>query len=335
VLGVSAVVITKRTQFRWRPIGRTDLPAWLNLQQAIERIDNDRRQATEAELIQRFSDSYVDMARGSMAAWDGERMVGHHWMKARTSAVPFHDYWQISGVHPDYRGFGIGTRLLTWAEQAALILHEERYPHAPLALLDSCALDNETAVALYKTCGYEQVCWTHHMVVPELPTALAVIPPSPVPASIQFQPFTAERSEDARRVRNNSFQDHFGSTPSTRDTWKQFTNAPTFRPSNSFIAYEAGEPVSIVMCEEFEAHQQATGQRDLYVSVVGTSRAGRRRGIASALLAHTLHRAERDGFDSTSLEVDMNSPTGALDIYQRLGYKVHKTFALQRKLVKH
>ncbi|MEW2290973.1 GNAT family N-acetyltransferase [Streptomyces sp. NPDC047841] len=89
------------------------------------------------------------------------------------------------------------------------------------------------------------------------------------------------------------------------------------------------------MCEEFEAHEQATGQRDLYVSVVGTTRAGRRRGIATALLAHTLRIAGRDGFDSTSLEVDMNSPTGALELYQRLGYETYRTFVLQRKFVEH
>ncbi|MEV6425653.1 GNAT family N-acetyltransferase [Streptomyces sp. NPDC051662] len=319
--------------FTWRPIDRSDLPAWLRLRQAIEAVDNDGRPPSEAELAQRFTDSYVDMARGSMAAWDGDRMVGHHWMKARTSAEPFHDFWQLGGVDPEYRGLGIGTRLLDWAEQAASLLHKERFPSAPLALMDSCAMDNATAVQLFRTRGYEQVCWTHHMVMPELRTTLAAMPASPAPAGVAFHAVNPEHSEDARAVRNDSFRDHFGSTPATEETWAQFTSGPALRAANSFIAYERGEPLAIVLCEEFEAHQKITGRRDLYVSVVGTVRADRGRGIASALLAHTLRVADEDGYDTTSLEVDADSPTGALGLYERLGFQPDKTYALQRKFV--
>ncbi|MGW2035603.1 GNAT family N-acetyltransferase [Streptomyces sp. NPDC001811] len=319
--------------FTWRPIDRSDLSAWLRLRQAIEAVDKDGRPPSEAELAQRFTDSYVDMARGSMAAWDGDRMVGHHWMKARTSAEPFHDFWQLGGVDPEYRGLGIGTQLLEWAEQAASLLHKERFLGAPLALLGSCAMDNATAVDLFRSRGYEQVRWTHHMVVPDLRAALAVMPASPAPAGVSFHALSPDRSEDARAVRNDSFRDHFGSTHATRETWAQFTGGPAFRAANSFIACERGEPLAIVMCEEFEAHQKITGQRDLYISVVGTARAGRRRGIASALLAHTLHVAVEDGYDTTSLEVDADSPTGALGLYKRLGYQPDKTYALQRKFV--
>ncbi|MFF7242219.1 GNAT family N-acetyltransferase [Streptomyces collinus] len=319
--------------FTWRPIDRSDLSAWLRLRQAIEAVDNDGRPLSEAELAQRFADSYIDMARGSMAAWDGDRMVGHHWMKARTSAEPFHDFWQLGGVDPEYRGLGIGTRLLAWAEQAASLLHKERFPSASLALMDSCAMDNTTAIKLFRACGYEQVRWTHHMVVPDLRAALAAMPAPPAPAGVTFHAASPERSEDARAVRNDSFRDHFGSTFATEVTWAQFTGSLAFRAANSFIAYERREPLAIVLCEEFEAHQKVTGQRDLYVSVVGTARAGRGRGIASALLAHTLRVAGEDGYDTTSLEVDADSPTGALGIYKRLGYQPDKTYALQRKFV--
>lgn len=87
------------------------------------------------------------------------------------------------------------------------------------------------------------------------------------------------------------------------------------------------------MCEEFEAHQKISGQGDLYDSVVGTVRAGRGRGIASALLAHA-PRGGEDGYDIASLEVDANSPTGALGLYERLGCQPDKTYALQRKFVR-
>ncbi|MFJ4866546.1 hypothetical protein [Streptomyces sp. NPDC088748] len=52
--------------------------AWLRLHQAIGAVHNDGSPLSEAELAQRFTGYYVDMARGRMAAWDGDRMVGHH-----------------------------------------------------------------------------------------------------------------------------------------------------------------------------------------------------------------------------------------------------------------
>lgn len=81
-------------------------------------------------------------------------------------------------------------------------------------------MDNATAVELLRARGYEQVCWTHHMVMPDLHTALATMPTSPAPAGVAFHAISPERPQDARTVRNDSFRDHFGSMPATEETWR-------------------------------------------------------------------------------------------------------------------
>ena len=48
----------------------------------------------------------------------------------------------------------------------------------------------------------------------------------------------------------------------------------------------------------------------------------RGRGLATHLLAHTLHACREAGFDTSSLDVDTQNPTGALGIYERAGYAV-------------
>jgi ribosomal protein S18 acetylase RimI-like enzyme len=318
----------------WRPIERADVTAWRRLLEAIEAVEQEDEHPSEQQLLEHFEDPYVDLARGSVAAWDGDRMVGYHWMKARTAADPVHDFWQFGGVDPEYRGRGIGARLLRWAEPAARVLHEERFPGRALALMDGCVVESEASAALFRRFGYEPVRWYHTMLIAELEAAVEALPDSPVPDGVVFLPFTPERAVDALRVRNDAFRDHYGSTAQTPEGWRHFVGGAAFRAANSFLAYEeGGEPLAIVLAEEYEAQREASGRRDLYIALVGTARVGRKRGIASGLLAHTLRRAAADGFDSSSLGVDADSPTGAPGLYERLGYRPAQTYVAQRKLL--
>jgi ribosomal protein S18 acetylase RimI-like enzyme len=67
------------------------------------------------------------------------------------------------------------------------------------------------------------------------------------------------------------------------------------------------------------------------IALVGTRRAGRNRGIASALLRRALTGARAAGFASASLGVDADSPTGALGLYQRAGFTMMLTSVTNTK----
>ncbi|WP_084701543.1 GNAT family N-acetyltransferase [Streptacidiphilus anmyonensis] len=319
------------TQLIWRPIERGDVPAWKRLLDAIEAVEQEDEHPTEAGLLDRFEDPYVDMARGSLAAFDGDRMVGYHYMKARTAAAPAHEFRQVGGVDPARRGTGLGVRLLGWAEGAARELHDERFPGKPLALVDGCVVGSAASERLFAQLGYEPVRWYRNMVMDDLATAVSALPESPVPDGVTFRVFAAERSADALRVRNDAFRDHYGMVPQTPEGWAHFTAGPAFRPDSSFVAYDtaSGEPLGIVLAEEYP---QEHG-RELYVALVGTARAGRKRGIASALLSHALREGLAVGCSSSSLGVDADSPTGAVGLYERLGYRAKQTYVEQRKLL--
>ncbi|MEU4745477.1 GNAT family N-acetyltransferase, partial [Actinosynnema sp. NPDC023658] len=54
--------------------------------------------------------------------------------------------------------------------------------------------------------------------------------------------------------------------------------------------------------------------------VVGTLRDYRRRGVASALIAHALRAAADQGYDRASVSVDSSSPSGASGIFEKAGF---------------
>jgi ribosomal protein S18 acetylase RimI-like enzyme len=58
-----------------------------------------------------------------------------------------------------------------------------------------------------------------------------------------------------------------------------------------------------------------------YIDLVGVPRAFRGRGIAPALLAASMRRMADGGLERAVLDVDSDSPTGALGLYKKVGFE--------------
>ena len=70
-----------------------------------------------------------------------------------------------------------------------------------------------------------------------------------------------------------------------------------------------------------------------WVSDLGVRRAWRKRGIASALLCASMRTFKATGLDDAMLGVDTGNPTGALRLYERLGFVQVKRFITFEKPV--
>ncbi len=106
---------------------------------------------------------------------------------------------------------------------------------------------------------------------------------------------------------------------------EDFVGHQRFRPACSFLAYLADEPVGVLIANEYDAFRQATGRRECFIATVGVTRAARGRGIASALLGRSLGAARADGCDIATLYVGTDSPTGALTLYEHMGFTKQRT----------
>jgi mycothiol synthase len=310
-----------------RPITPDDAAAWTALISAIQDADGSDYHVNEQDLREEFDSPNLDFARGSIAIWDGGTMAGCAVLASRSVADPVHNMRQEGGVHPAYRGRGLGRELLDWGEQAAVPLHEERFAGRPLSLSSGVFSRNTGAIALHEKRGYQAVRWFHSMVR----DLSAPIPGAVVPAGVQITGYTADQAEAALLVRNESFRDHWGSTDVTEQNWAHSLAQRAFRPRFSFLAYDGPEPLGLLLSHEYDAYNSKTGRRDLYIAIVGTRAAGRKRGIATALLVTAMAAARADGYDQASLSVDADSLTGAVGLYQHVGFAVDMTWITYRK----
>jgi mycothiol synthase len=310
-----------------RPLAPDDAGDWVALLNAIEDADGSDDYSTEQDLRETFGNPNQDFARGSVAVYDGRSMVGYGVLTLRGVADPVHTALHEGGVHPSYRGRGLGSELLHWAEQAAVPLHNERFPGRPLSLSSGCLSTNAGAVALHEQRGYQPARWFHSMVRDlSQPIAAAV-----VPDGLAITGYQPDMAEHARLIRNESFRDHWGSTETSPQSWAHFLASSAFRPELSFLAYQGSEPLGMLISREYEGYHKRTGRRDLHIALVGTRAAGRKRGIATALLMTAMSVARAAGYDRASLGVDADSLTGAVRVYEQAGFAVEHTWIAYRK----
>ncbi len=313
--------------FDRRPLARGDTRDWVTLLTAIQDADGSDEYYSEQDAQEAFGQPDRDLASGSVAIYDGRTMVGYGVLSSRREADPVHDMRYGGGVHPSYRGRGLGGELLAWAEKAALPLHDDRHPGRPLSLSSGCLSSNAGAAALHEQRGYQPVRWFHSMVR----DLSAAIPEAAVPAGVRVVGYTPDMAEHARLVRNESFRDHWGSTETPAQVWAHYLASGAFRPGFSFLAYEGSEPLGMLMSYEYQAYNARTGHRDLHIGLVGTRAAARKRGVATALLSTAMSAARADGYDQASLGVDAGSLTGAVQLYEHVGFTVALTWTAYQK----
>jgi ribosomal protein S18 acetylase RimI-like enzyme len=148
---------------------------------------------------------------------------------------------------------------------------------------------------------------------------------SELPGGLRLVRFEDKYDEPTRHARNDTFADHWGSTVQSPRAWRHLvTGSSSFRPDLSFLLLSPhrDEVAAFALSEFFASDAEATGVRELHLSHVGTRAALRGRGVATALLGHTMAEARAAGFHRASLGVDVDNAYDALAIYRRCGFEI-------------
>ncbi|MGQ7296515.1 GNAT family N-acetyltransferase [Quadrisphaera sp. KR29] len=315
----------------WRPLGEADLPRWHALTQAVEAADRPAERYTEDDLRDELlAGSWKDPAHRSLAAEDeAGRLVAFGLVDVRPGDVSTVRAFLWGGVHPEHRGRGLGRQLLAWqcAVGRQLIAAAPGSAPGELVLHSDEKLADRTALA--RAAGFE--VRRYHLVMRRLLTGEGAtpLPQVPVPDGLRVLPWSAELDEQVRLAHNEAFADHRGSEPRTREDWQRWVSGHRdARTDWSFVALvdDPSSPPQVAGYTIAFAFEQdwVDGLKEGWTGLLGTRRAHRRRGVGAALLAASLQAFARDGMDAAGLDVDRENPSGALGLYERLGYAPHQ-----------
>ncbi|HEX7734352.1 MAG TPA: GNAT family N-acetyltransferase [Ktedonobacteraceae bacterium] len=269
-----------------------------------------------------WRDERFNLARDAwVAVTPGERLVGYAALDhGGSTRIRFY-----GRVHPDYRGQGIGSRLLALVEERTRGFMSQAEADTRIFLQTWCHGTSQSSKDLLEASGYACVRHTWAMSI-EMPTA----PLEPAwPAGITLRPFMPER--DARAVfdaKEESFRDHWGYLPRDFDHWYQrnITSDEKLDPSLWFIAMDGEQVAGIALCGYyFEAGE---------VNILGVRRAWRRSGLGLALLHHAFGEFYQRGARKVTLGVDAESLTGATRLYERAGMSIELVYDAYEKTLR-
>jgi mycothiol synthase len=308
--------------FTARPLSTDDAAAVAAVLAAAEHVDDYGEYPDAAEIAEWWRAWDMDVARDGLAVCDpaGE-VVGY----ATVMSPPtFRDALAVyleGRVRPDLRGRGIGRTLLAWQLDQGRSLHAERHPEAPGALTVDVPDGMPSLAGLVRRAGLTPDRWYREMQRP-----LADLPGTRQPDGLDVVPFSWDRDDEVRRAHNVSFTRHHGSTEHPPEAWTSlFTGRRGFRPDLSRLAVDDGAVVGYVLAYVSEADTVARGSREVDLGQIGVLPSARGRGVATALIAEVLHAAAEQDCRTAGLGVDTENVTGALRLYEALGFRPVRT----------
>lgn len=304
------------------PITPADVADAAELLAAAEAADDTGEHWNAEDLAEWWVNDLVDLRRDSLAvrAADGTLVA---W--ATVLALPtFRGAVRVdleARVHPAWRGRAVGRALLAWQLARGQEVHEERHPGSPAVLAVAAPTTMPGLEGLLRRAGLRQERWYFSM---ERPLTEPV--DAPVVEGLDLVPFAWERDEEVRQAHNVAFTEHHGSAERDATTWRTlFTGQRSFRPDLSVLAVADGAVVGYALAYVYEADSRATGYDEVHLGQIGVLPPFRGRGVASAVIAAVLRAAADDGCRQAGLEVDSANVTGAVGVYERLGFRTART----------
>ncbi len=322
----------------WRPLTPQDVPAWFGLQQAIEEADDATERYDEDDLLEELTvGSHKDPERDSVVGLDADGVPRAFGFNDLLPGESLRRAFLFGGVHPQWRGRGIGRELLRWQrDQSRWALAQQEQASAdpvPWRVVVSHPERLEANSALARRLGFEPVRWFHDMVRELTTEGAPPVPDVEVPAPLRLAPWTEELDEAVRLAHNEAFAGHWGSQPRTAEAWQQFgIGHRQARRDWSFVVLdptreEHGQPAvaAYTLSNAYTQDWEAQGFTQGWTGLVGVRPGWRGRRLAPALLAAAMRAFAAEGMDKAGLDVDTGNASGALRLYEGMGYRVHHT----------
>ncbi|MDJ0960334.1 MAG: GNAT family N-acetyltransferase [Acidimicrobiia bacterium] len=273
---------------------------------------------SRGELEHWMDDPNVELERDTRIAVtaDGE-IVAAAWVFAGSRSDRKHRAIVMTAARADHAE--CERPAIRWGEQVARSRFAE-YDDDLERIVRSFAETHETSrIGAFESEGYEIVRYFVDMTR----RLDRMIPEVPLPDEVEILPWDNRWVPSTHEAHREAFTDHWGSVPPSLDEFAHWVEAPNFRPDLSFVAVAEGRVVSYSLNGVYPEDFDHRGMREGWIDTLGTRRAWRKRGLASALITESMRAFAADGLDHATLGVDAASPTGAFGLYESLGFEEH------------
>lgn len=123
------------------------------------------------------------------------------------------------------------------------------------------------------------------------------------------------------KLHQNSFSKHFGFAPRELEKWRELVQDSATDPNGVFFAFKNGEPVGFCQCND-----EYVDDNRGFINLLGVTLENHGTGIGEALLQTGISYCITKGYDSVELNVDTGNESGALKLYEKVGFKTESSW---------
>jgi GNAT superfamily N-acetyltransferase len=316
-----------------RCLGYSDYPAMVALLNRCNQADG----IDEVEDIEAFTSFYKNMKNVDkvkdlyVAEIDGE-MVGFG--RTGWAEIPAENqinYRSFFWVDPIWRNKGLGHAvfpiLLARCNELAAEHSNEHLKHYQTF----CAKSQESKIKLIEEFSFSPSRYFFSM----KRDLHQPIQAQPLPQGLELRRVEPDHMERIFWALDEAFRDHWGHEDATekdfQDWLKRAQTLPQRDPSIWVVAWDGDEVAGMVLNAVFAEENKVLARKWGWTDPICVRRPWRKRGLASALIMHSLVMFKDMGMDTAALGVDSNNPNGALGIYERCGFEAYQQFIAWEK----
>ncbi len=255
-----------------------------------------------------------------------ERVIGYNHVVWRwTEVTGVRVYLHLGYLLPAWRGHGVGSALLHWAQQRIRALAAVEHADARATFATNVSSTEREADALICHAGYTDVRRLSDMLLSPIPVlVLPALPPGVSVIRVEPAHYRA-----IYHTMKDAYREIWTSTPESEDDYQAFlaenVTTPRFDPTLWQVAW-AGEEVAGVVISRI------VGQVG-HIAEVEVRRSWQRRGIARVLLQRAIVCLGERGMTEVRLYTDAANGQGARSLYESLGFREVKQHIFYRKLL--
>ncbi len=227
-------------------------------------------------------------------------------------------YWSFGTVLQQYRRRGLGRAILR-ANEARDRELATRFDDPGGRVFASWVGDQERgARELLSSEGYEPARYGYVMRRADL----GDVPEVPLPDGLELRPVTVDQHRAIFQADEEAFRDHWGHREATEEDFVALYAEPELDTSLWRVAWDGDQVAGTVMSYIWRSENEELGIRRGWLERIAVRRPWRRRGLARALIASALVGLREAGMADAMLGVDTENLTGALGLYESMGFAV-------------
>ncbi len=256
---------------------------------------------------------------GIVAEVDGRLVAIAGTDRALRVGRPVYQAW--GHVDPAWRRRGIGRAVLRanlrGADERAVGLGDIS-PGGRAEVRSLAGEDEPGHRAILTAVGMAPIRWIFLMLRPTLDD----IPDAPLPAGIELRPVEPEQHRALILAEHEAFRDHWEPRDFSEADFTARFERSELDTSLWVVAWDGAEIAGVVQSWVWADENERLGVQRGWLERISVRRPWRRRGLGRAITAEALRRLRAAGLADAMLGVDADNPTGALGLYEGMGFEI-------------